>query len=141
MITSSNSRSMRASLVSMMLPLWRFSRRVSQQGSSPTATVWKPFLQCSLPGKKNPGSSIVTTLSCSSILRAHSPSNANSSISPSLVCLVRAARAHWHLSLLPPLAPVSTSTTAPVKSESTDAKLGWTRCGKCYHCSREGHWA
>jgi hypothetical protein len=28
--------------------------------------------------------------------------------------------------------PTSTSTTAPVKSESTDTKLGWTHHGKCY---------
>jgi hypothetical protein len=40
-----------------------------------------------------------------------------------------------------PLVPAPTSTTTPVKSESTDAKLGWTCCGKCYRCGGEGHWA
>jgi hypothetical protein len=40
-----------------------------------------------------------------------------------------------------PPVPTSTSTTTPVKSESTDAKLGWTCHGKCYHCGMEGHWA
>jgi hypothetical protein len=40
-----------------------------------------------------------------------------------------------------PPAPASTSTTAPVKLELTDTKLGWTRHSKCYRCGREGHWA
>jgi hypothetical protein len=40
-----------------------------------------------------------------------------------------------------PPVPAFTSTTSPVKSESTDAKLGWTHHGKCYRHSGEGHWA
>jgi hypothetical protein len=40
-----------------------------------------------------------------------------------------------------PPVPASTSTTTPVKSESTDAKLGQTCHGKCYRCGGEGHWA
>jgi hypothetical protein len=39
-----------------------------------------------------------------------------------------------------PLAP-SSNPTSPIKSELTDAKLGWTCHGKYYHCGREGHWA
>jgi hypothetical protein len=39
-----------------------------------------------------------------------------------------------------PLVP-SSNPAAPVKSELTDTKLGQTHHDKCYHCSREGHWA
>jgi hypothetical protein len=107
MTTLSNLRSMRASPVSIMLPLWKYSRRVSRQGSFPTAMVWKLYPRCLLPGRKSPGFSTKITSSCSSILGAHSPNNANSSASPSLAHLVRATRTHW---CLPPLLPLPLSS-------------------------------
>jgi hypothetical protein len=136
MIMSSDLRSTRASQDLTMLPLWRYSRRVSRQGSFPAAMVWKLCHRRSPPGKKNPGFFIATTSSCSSgssILGAHSPSNVSSNASSSLAHLIRGGQN--------PLAPTSTSTTAPVKSELTNVKLGQTHHGKCYRCGGKGHWA
>jgi hypothetical protein len=99
-----------------MLLSWRFSRRVSRQGSSPAATVGKWFPQHSPPGKRNPGFSIVIMLSCSgssSTLGAHSPSNVNSNASPNLARLIRVARTHRCLPLLLALPLSSRSRLTP----------------------------
>jgi hypothetical protein len=134
--TSSSLRSMRASQDSMMLHLWRSSRRVSQQGSFPTAMVWKLYHQHSPPGKKNPGffyRNYIELQQWQQHSQGLQPQQHQQQCQPQPGLSRQGGRN--------PPAPTSTSTTAPIKSESTNTKLGRTHHSKCYRCGREGHWA